>query len=94
MFTQFLPYWRNESSGKLAAAVNRYFAYTTGEDPRPLTVSELSLLKAYLKFWFDYPWQGFGADWESLRAEFEQASTYYQLRTCTKKAIEFGVDPY
>lgn len=48
----FLPYWRNESSGFLAAAVEKYLL-TTDE----LTPSEVELIKTYLQLWSDYPWQ-------------------------------------
>lgn len=92
MFSNFLPYWRNESSGKLALAVERYFAFAVGEDPNPLTDSELALLKAYLKFWIEYPWQGMRSQLEDLRAQFDRATTYQQLRDCLDTALELGID--
>ncbi len=94
MFDQFLPYWRNETSGKLALAVKRYFDFAVGDDPNPLTDSELSLLKGYLKFWIDYPWQGLGSDLDYLRAEFIEASNYEQLQACVEEALELGIDPF
>lgn len=93
-FLSFLPYWRNESSGKLAKAVERYFAYAIGDDPAPLTDSELILLKGYLKFWIDYPWKGLGSELDYLRAEFDQAHTYKNLRDCIDTALELGIDPF
>ncbi len=94
MFTSFLPYWRNESSGKLALAVERYFAFSSNEDSEPLTDSELILLKGYLKFWIDYPWLGFEARLDNLRAKFAQAETYNQLQDCIDTALELGIDPF
>lgn len=94
MFAEFLPYWRNESSGKLAVAVERYFAFAVGDDPNPLTSSELTLLKGYLKFWVEYPWQGLGVELDYLRAKFAQASTYEQLRDCIDTALGLDIDPF
>lgn len=94
MFYQPLPYWRNESSGKLVKAVVRYFAYAMGEDSTPLTDSELVWLKWYLKQWIYYPWQGLGSELDYLRAEFEQAETYKNLRDCIDTALELGIDPF
>lgn len=94
MFAPFLPYWRNESSGKLALAVERYFAFAIGEDSKPLSDSEIALLKGYLKFWLDYPWQGLGDELDFLRAEFAQSRTYEQLRDCIETALDLGIDPF
>lgn len=94
MFAQPLPYWRTESSGKLTLAVARYFAYAIGEDPTPLTDSELVLLKWYVKEWINYPWQGLGSELDYLRSEFEQAETYKNLRDCIDTALELGIDPF
>lgn len=94
MFTSFLPYWRNESSGKLALAVERYFNFAAGNDAKPLTESELVLLKGYLKFWIEYPWQGQGFELDILRTEFDGAATYEQLTECIDAALELGIDPF
>jgi len=94
MFAPFLPYWRNESSRKLALAVERYFAFVVGDDPSPLTDSEIALLKAYLKFWVDYPWQGMKSQLANLRAEFEQVETYEQLTDCINAALALNIDPF
>lgn len=94
-FPDFLPYWRNESTGKLSKAVHRYFGFATGDDPNELTNSEIALLRAYLKFWIDYAWQGLDDEkLFSLRVDFYQATTYKQLRNCIDVALELGIDPF
>ena len=94
MFAPFLPYWRNESSGKLALAVERYFAFVVGDDPNPLTDSEIALLKGYLKFWLYYPWQGLGSKLDDLQAQFEEVETYEQLTDCLNTARTLNIDPF
>ncbi len=94
IFPDFLPYWRNESSGKLAEAVERYFAFAVGDDLTPLTDSELVLLKGYLKFWVEYPWQVSALNLNALRAKFDEVESYEQLRDCIELALDLGIDPF
>lgn len=93
-FQTFLPYWRNESSGKLAKAVERYFAFGYGEDPLPLTDSELIILRTYLSAWINYPWEGFDRDLRKLQDKFENAETFEELQQCMDIAASFGIDPF
>ena len=90
----FLPYWRNESSGKLAMAIERYFAFKYEEDPLPLNEIELIILKTYLSAWINYPWEGFGKGLRKLRDKFENAETFEELQQCIDIAQSFGIDPF
>jgi hypothetical protein len=85
-------YWKDETSGKLAAAVTHYL---TGE---ALQQTEVLLIRAYLWQWIDAPiWNfnphGAGSDLDSLRAGINSIASASHISHWLARALDAGIDP-
>jgi hypothetical protein len=80
-------YWRYETSGVLAPAVE---AYIKGE---ALTHGQVMLMKMYLRQWIMAPcWRG-DAELEDLRWSVELIQTQQDIRNWLWRAMDEGHDP-
>lgn len=89
-----LPYWRNETTGNLAKAIERYFAFSIGDDLEPLTEEELDLMKCYIHLWLEYPWLNLERQLQILRQELPTVKTYNELTHFITKIQIIGIDPF
>lgn len=88
-------YWRSETGGELASAVERYIR--GGE----LSVRDLALIRAYLRQWVDSPaWDANPAATDlsnrrltQLRGKVFNAATREQIDQCINMAVDMGMDP-
>ena len=88
-------YWRNETSGLLAQAIEAYL------ESRPMGSFAVAAVRAYLRQWIDSPaWDmNPAADDESrrelagLRAAAAAIETRRDIDEWLYRAIEFGADP-
>ena len=89
-----LPYWRNEITGNLGKAVERYFAFSVGDDLTPLTETELNLMKYYIFLWLEYPWLNLEPQLEVLRQDLLAVKTTGEITHLITKAQIIGIDPF
>jgi hypothetical protein len=88
-------YWRDEVSGVLANAVNRYLQ--GGE----LTAEQISLMRAYLAQWVWAPiWDANphadaddAAELAGLRDAVDSLTNRAQIRAWLRRAMAAGIDP-
>jgi hypothetical protein len=78
-------YWVHEKTGVLAEAVR---AYITGDT---LTEIQFSYMRAYLKQWMRYPWDGDHI--EGLRRDLETMTTPAELAAWLDRACDSNVNP-
>lgn len=92
--TSFLPYWRNETSGKLAKAVLIYWDFVVDENQLKPTQEQISLIRAYLEIWAEYPWQGNEIELAQLRKSVKQITRVSDISKWLDKALKLGIDPF
>lgn len=79
-------YWMNETSGVLRPAVEAYL------ENRPLTLTEIAAIRAYLRQWIFAPvWRGTEID--GLRDAIDSLTNQAQIKIWIDRAIEIGADP-
>ena len=89
-------YWRYETSGVLAPAIERYV-----RRPRDMTVRDVALVRAYIRQWIDSPaWDanphaGDAArvNLRELRSLARSITTVQDLHCWFKTALDMGIDP-
>lgn len=91
----FLPYWMNETSGKLREAV---FALTRtwNGDCNQLSPKHLKILKKYFALWINYPgWKrsGHEQEFDRLSLQLKSIATIEQLNQWLENARDIGIDP-
>ena len=79
-------YWRNETSGKLEAAVNRLFLGS-------LETGDLELLKTYISHWLNCPSFPL-VNKDSLLLELEKADTACEILKVSRAMTREGIDPF
>lgn len=85
-------YWRDEQSGKLAAAINAYLDH--GIDPKKPapTQEQIDMVVAYCDYWVNAPcWKGEGL--ANLREAIKHVNTVGGLATWLYAALDEGIDP-
>lgn len=80
-------YWRYETSGVLAPAIE---AYLNG---KPLTVRQIALIRAYLYQWVKSPVWGPSGVLEALRLRVAAIQTADDVRAVIRAGLEIGIDP-
>ena len=87
-----LHYCRNETSGKLAIAINAFI-----DTDAHFTEPERDLLAAYLRMWAFYSgWQDNSGKLATLRENFDAMVTRGNRETIwqwLEQALEIGIDP-
>jgi hypothetical protein len=90
--TQGPHYWRQETSGVLAPAVERFLNH------RPLSPDDIAALRAYIRQWICNPvWDGcpYGtAGLDGLRDMVDSLNTRKQIAQWTWRALDLGIDPW
>jgi len=89
-------YWRAETSGVLAPAIERYLLR-----PKTLTPRDVSLIRAYIRQWIDSPaWdanphgnEAQRANLNELRSLAARITTVADLRHWFDAALDMGIDP-
>jgi len=89
-------YWRDETSGVLAPAIERYLTR-----PRDLTVRDIGLIRAYIRQWIDSPmWDANPhadaaqrANLRELRSLAANVASVGDLRHWFDVALDMGHDP-
>jgi hypothetical protein len=89
-----LLYWRNETSGTLAAAVTKFLSTDEALDEQ-----EKAAIVLYLRMWAYFPkWEAPEAKLERLRKQFEllvmQQGDRASINRWCIYAEELGVDPW
>lgn len=80
-------YWRNETSGILQPAVERYFS---GE---ALSAADVAALRAYLRQWItegDF----LGVAVQRLRETVDSIECRFDIWLWTHRALKAGIDPW
>jgi hypothetical protein len=86
-------YWRNDASGKLVPAMERYLKRESGKP------DDVSLIRGYLRQWVDSPAWEEGAGGEQrlqlavLRARVRWLHNRLDFDLWIQDATEFGIDP-
>lgn len=88
-------YWMWETSGRLGPAIEAYL------NRREMTVSQMNLMRAYLRQWIDSPvWErnpaadkATLAELQHLRATIRLAQSRKDLSIWLRRALESGHDP-
>ena len=80
-------YWRYETGGELAPAIE---AYLVG---KPLTIRQIALIRAYLYQWIKSPVWGPSAELEALRLQVSTIKTGDDVRRAIHAGLEIGIDP-
>lgn len=81
-------YWRHETSGALAEAVNTYF------NRRPLTSLQLDLLVQYCAHWINAPCWHRATPYADLRERIKDVTTATALGEWIDEAFVEGIDPF
>ena len=90
-------YWRNETSGTVAAAVQAYLADQTGG--LPISDEHIELLKTYLDQWISASCWDSDSDSEllaelhSLRERVKLLKTADEIHWWLMDALDLGMDP-
>lgn len=96
--TSFLPYWRNETSGKLAEAVIAYFDLQDKPTPNSLPKEQIELIKSYLLIWVNYPgWRFEEKDYQKLaklQRQTEKIENVTDINKCIDLAFRLNIDPF
>jgi len=80
-------YWRNETSGVLAPAIEAYLQH------RLMTDEQIAAMRAYLRQWIMAgDWLG-GADIDELRAGLDGLTSRAALDRWLDAALDLGIDP-
>jgi hypothetical protein len=87
-------YWRDETTGVLAAAVKKYLARET------LDAETLEFLRLYFEQWYAAPVWERNAHYneearqalEAIRREIARADTVEQIRLAEAAALNLGID--
>lgn len=89
-------YWRHETSGQLAQAVDAFLTHRCKEGPEP-TTAQIRLLADYLEHWAKAPcWRFDDEDQktiESLRQSAQHLLTSDQIAKWLHAALQLGLDP-
>lgn len=84
-------YWRDERSGVLKEALERYVYWAA--DPKSIKPDEAQfyLIKQYLRYWINAPcWRGELSD---LRTSIETVRRVEDIEPFLDKCLEWGIDP-
>lgn len=95
MNASFLPYWKNETSGKLKNAILALMDTWTDKH-YSLSPQELEMLKTYFALWIDYPsWDRTGQEqqFEALSSQLKSVTSTQQLNQWLEDAMDIGIDP-
>lgn len=87
-----LHYWRNETSGKLAIAINAFM-----DEKAHFTEPERDLLAAYLRMWAFYSgWRDDSGQLAALQESFDALVAKGNRETIWQwldQAMDIGIDP-
>ncbi|MBE9191412.1 hypothetical protein IQ230_13860 [Gloeocapsopsis crepidinum LEGE 06123] len=91
------PYWMQESSGKLAGAIETYINHRSEPDQPAPTFNQIILIQYYLKLWINAPCYlnspGFESEKAALRRSVDEIDSVADINKWLDAALEIGIDP-
>jgi hypothetical protein len=85
--------WRNETSGELSAAVDRYYGFRIGEGTAP-TPAQITVMIDYIRHHINAPCWAVNGEVESLKEQAANLQSVEDINTYIRQARAISLDPF